>query len=449
MRLFLLCVLTLFAYHPSSLADQPAPKDLPYVTPAMRSAGFWISRHPSVDQTVMTEAQIKLFNQQVRSELKLTKDIFTLVSGLQTESLLDTLKKHLSDHADRGYYLADGTQQDQAFIDRVRKNMHLSGLMLGQMPRYGIMAAFADQRFLPTAQGLFSKRGDTEFDELQNSALDAGTPVAVVHTSLDGKWSYVISTLSDGWVETKAIAFAQMKQVKDYADKDHFAVIVAYKADIFLDEAMTQHYQTSRMGNRFVLLEEHPLYWVVEIPSRNKDGSLALVKGYLAREHAHRGYLPYTARTIYNQAFRMLDKPYGWGDMNAEQDCSRLLQMIYATVGIELPRDSVNQAKTGTLVAAFDDKTPGNIKMAHLEQATGASTILYLKGHIMIFLGMVDGRPYAIHATSGYMKTIDEKQVKMIINKTVVSDLSLGEHSARGSLLRRLLKIVGVRHDEH
>ncbi len=41
----------------------------------------------------------------------------------------------------------------------------------------------------------------------------------------------------------------------------------------------------------------------------------------------------------------MLNQPYGWGDMYGEQDCSRFLQMVFATVGIMLPRDSKDQAQ--------------------------------------------------------------------------------------------------------
>ena len=62
-------------------------------------------------------------------------------------------------------------------------------------------------------------------------------------------------------------------------------------------------------------------------------------------EDVHPGFLPYTARNIYKQALVMLNQPYGWGDMYGEQDCSRFLQMVFATVGIMLPRDSKDQAQ--------------------------------------------------------------------------------------------------------
>ena len=79
----------------------------------------------------------------------------------------------------------------------------------------------------------------------------------------------------------------------------------------------------------------------------------------------------------------------------------------------------------------------------------GGQTILPMKGHIMLFLGVDQGLPYAIHETSGYSKTVDERQVKYVLNRVVVSDLSLGESSLKGSLLKRLTKIVEIAFHEN
>ncbi len=70
--------------------------------------------------------------------------------------------------------------------------------------------------------------------------------------------------------------------------------------------------------------------------------------------------------------------------------------------------------------------------------------LLTMKGHILMYLGSVDGVPYAIHATSGYREQADDKDHMRVLMKVVVSDLSLGEGSARGSLLKRLKKVVAV-----
>ncbi|MDD5036774.1 MAG: NlpC/P60 family protein, partial [Methylococcaceae bacterium] len=133
------------------------------------------------------------------------------------------------------------------------------------------------------------------------------------------------------------------------------------------------------------------------------DGSVQMVSGFIAREDMSIGYLPYTARSVYRQAFKMLNAPYGWGDMYREQDCSRFLQMVFATFGIELPRNSGGQAKTGRSIAEFKETTPSDNKLnTILTRSLQGLTILRMTGHIVLYLGDVNGHPYAIHATWSY-----------------------------------------------
>ena len=43
--------------------------------------------------------------------------------------------------------------------------------------RFGVIGHYANQRLLPTKAKIYAKRGDIDFDEQQNSALDMGTPL--------------------------------------------------------------------------------------------------------------------------------------------------------------------------------------------------------------------------------------------------------------------------------
>jgi len=451
MRPYFLFILLFFSFSITSIGltatqdSYPAPSQLPHVRPQMLSAGYWISRHPSVDKIVMTSEGINAFNDNIRNNLKLTKDIFTLVEHFQTENLMDVFKGDLKEFSDKNYYTLDGLKADESLLDKIKNDMHLSGVIIGMEPRYGLVVHFANQRLLPTKQGLFEQKGDVDFDQLQNSGLDVGTSVAVVHQSRDGKWYYVFSAISDGWLEAENMAIGNRNTVKNFSQAKDFIVVTAAHGEIFLDPQMTQFDEYARMGVKFPLLQENETQWVVQLPLKDKFNQLQFGKGYIPKTQAHRGYLPYSARTIYAQSFAMLDKPYGWGDINGRQDCSRFIQMVYATVGLELPRDSKEQAKVGEELASFDNKTVNQEKLEKLKSSLGALTILPMKGHIMLYLGMADGVPFAIHATSGYSKTQGEIQTKYVLNRVVVSDLYLGENSAKGSLLRRLSKIVGIR----
>jgi len=317
-------------------------------------------------------------------------------------------------------------------------------VVIGVAPRYGLVVHFASQRFLPTKEVLYESKGDFEFDQLQNSALDVGTPVAVVHTSTDGLWYYVMTDISDGWVEAKNIALGDVNQVKEFSKNNDFAVVIKPKADIFLNESMTDYYDYVRMGMRLPLSGVDAGRVTVDVPVMGADGSLAVQEAYMNAEDVNTGYLAFTARNIFKQALMMLNQPYGWGDMYGEQDCSRFLQMIFATVGIVLPRDSKNQAQVSSSIVDFDEKSDDAAKIAAIMKSPAASTLLAMKGHIMLYLGTVNGKPYAIHDTTGFKKMEDDKEVTYAIDRVIISDLSLGQGSEKGSLLRRLTRTVTI-----
>jgi len=410
----------------------------------MKTAGFWIGRHPSPDAVIMSPEAIDRFNAGLRSDKRLTKDIFTIVQDLKTESLLDDLQKTLADITSKGYYTSAGVRDDQDFMDDVKRNMNLSGVVIGVAPRYGLVVHYASQRFLPTQEGLYEEKDDYDFDQLQNSALDVGTPVAVVHTSADGLWYYVLTEISDGWVEAQDIALGDINQVRTFAEKNDFAVVIKPKADIFLNESMTDYYDYVRMGMRLPLTSVDAGRVTVNVPVMDADGTLAVKEAYMNAEDVSPGFLPFTARNIYKQALMMLNQPYGWGDMYGEQDCSRFLQMVFATVGIDLPRDSKDQAQVSNSVVDFDQKSDDATKIAAIARSPAANTLLAMKGHIMLYLGTVNGKPYAIHDTTGYKQEVDQKEVAYAIDRVIISDLSLGQDSKKGSLLRRLTRTVTI-----
>jgi len=182
----------------------------------------------------------------------------------------------------------------------------------------------------------------------------------------------------------------------------------------------------------------------VNVPVMSADGVLAVKEAYMNAEDVNTGDLPFTARNIYKQALMMLNQPYGWGDMYGEQDCSRFLQMVFATVGINLPRDSKDQQQVSNSTVDFDQKSNDDVKVAAIARSPAANTLLAMKGHIMLYLGMINGRPYAIHDTTGYKHTVDQKEVSYAIDRVIISDLSLGEGSHKGSLLRRLTRTVTI-----
>ncbi|MBF0510972.1 MAG: SH3 domain-containing protein [Candidatus Omnitrophica bacterium] len=448
MRSFIFSILFVLFFSSCVWAEEhvnyEAPSLLGHTKRVMKTAGFWISRHPSPDTVIMAPPAIEAFNETLRGEKKLIKDIFTIVQDLKTETLLADMEKTLVDIKQKDYFTLNGLKVETDFLDDIRRNMNLPGIVMGSAPRYGLVVHFAPQRFLPTNEGLYVDKDNYAFDQLQNSALDTGTPVAVVHQSADGLWYYVLTAISDGWVEAKNIAVGDINQVKAFANDRDFAVVLRPKADIFLNEPMTDYYDYVRMGTHLPLAGIDAGRVTVNVPVKGANGALVIQQAYMNVEDTNTGFLPLTARNIYKQALMMLNQPYGWGDMYGEQDCSRFVQMVFATFGIVLPRDSKDQARVGRKVFNFDETSADTIKIEAIMKSSAANTLLAMKGHIMIYLGTVDGKPYAIHDTTGYKQMVDKKEVKYAIDRVVISDLSLGQGASQRSLLRRIIRTVTV-----
>lgn len=422
-----------------------APTLIPHTTREMKTAGYWISRHPNPDEIVFSPQDIRSFNGHIQSESKLTKDILRFAEEFSGKDFKAGLQETLDDISKKGWYLKDGKKAGQSFFKILKGNMNIEALADDHKAQFGFIVRFADQRFLPTDETLTEEPWNVNFDELQNSDLDIGDPVVVLHQSLNGKWFYAQSDVSSGWVKAEKVALCDSVNIKDFLSKENFAVVIKPKADIYLNPELTQFYDHVRMGVRFPMTQK--LQGVVEIilPVRNEYGLLAMQKGYLKGSDVNESYLPYTPRNTITQAFELLNEPYGWGGMHGEQDCSRFLQEIFATVGIYLPRDSKDQAKVGKLIAEFDDKINDRQKRDSIvKNAVGGVALLPLKGHILLYLGAVDGQPYVIHAVWAYTDKIDGKETVRAINRVVVSDLSLSEHTKKTSLLKRILAVRNI-----
>ena len=86
--------------------------------------------------------------------------------------------------------------------------------------------------------------------------------------------------------------------------------------------------------------------------------------------------------------------PYVWGGTSLENgaDCSGFLKQIYRLYGIDLPRNSHAQGRTGTWVNSFEEARPGDI-IYYTGSINGGI------GHVGIFLGFTEEHhiPLMVH----------------------------------------------------
>lgn len=419
-----------------------APAVLPATTDRMRCPGYWVSLIPEPDKIIMTAPQIEAFNRRTRDELALIHDVATIGAVYSGPALKKRLDDEMASLEKKHLYLQTGVRAARAFYCRMSSLVNIQSIPDPVNVRYAFVVSATDQRLLPTDECLYASPGDIEFDELQNSGLDIGEPAAVMHETSDGVWCYTITPLSEGWVRKSDLAFCAAEDILDSNNSGPRAVVVSRQADIFSDQALRKFVGTIRMGVSLPISDARDERCLeVSIPSRSEAGLFIASKGYVSRDDVNIGHLDYTQRAIIEQAFKLLDAPYGWGDMRHDADCSRLLQEVFATVGIIMPRNSGAQGQVGMLLWNAEPSTDIDKKTILIENGMGGVTTLQLKGHIMLYLGSVCGEAYAIHALWAYREPGMFGDKVRVTRRVVVTGLDLGKGSRKGSLLERIVSM--------
>lgn len=424
-----------------------APTVLPRTERFMKSPGFWIAQNPYPDKQIMDAEEITIFNKKIESDLKVAGDLSRVGSVFSGRELAKYFSNDIYEFVKKDLFLGAKIKVGSGFYALMRQRIGLDSFPEKIKARYGFVTHLTDQRLLPTENILSEKKGDIDFDELQNSSLDVATPLLILYETKDGVWVYADSPSSSGWLKKENVVFCSRGEFKDYILGPSFAVVITPKADIFLDKQMLRYYDYARMGVKIPIKNYVFEQGVVEIaiPAYDRNGYFLALSAYVKKEDVNIGFLPYTPRRVIEQAFKMLNAPYGWGGINGEQDCSAFLQEVFAVFGITLPRNSSAQAKVGREIAAFTKKSPISSKINALaKDAVGGITLLRLDGHIMFYLGKHDNRFYGIHETYGYGEKMFGATQTRVLNRVVVSDLLLGEGSKKGSLLERLLDVRRV-----
>ncbi len=422
-----LACLTFSAAPATEKLNYAAASVIAHTTVQMQRPGFWIARHPSPDAVILDAAGVQDFNEKLINA-GLVKDLLNIDAFDRKISQLQ-IQKEMQKFERGDYFDEQGKPAARDFFREIKENV-----VLEDSPDWQLLQAFVvrqtDQRLLPTDKVLTSERFDLEFDELQNSSLDAGEPVVVLFETLDQVWVYAQTSVSAGWVKKENLAFVAPGEFKQMVVSKDFVVVTSAKVDLYLDKERMQFYDSVRMGTRFVV--SSLLSDTIEVfiaPGQRM---------FIARRDIAVGYLSYTPRHIIEQAFKMLNAPYGWGGAHGEQDCSAFLKQIFATVGIALPRNSAEQGQSGALLGS-------NAQTEIFKKAFGGTVIAQLKGHIVLYLGMVDENPYVIHAAFAYREAVDGQDRVRVVNRVIVSDLSLGKGSKKGSLWERIVAIRAIK----
>ncbi len=264
--------------------------------------------------------------------------------------------------------------------------------------KIAIMVKTANIRALPTNKPRFSKIDGYPFDRWQNSLIFAYTPIIVLHSDKSKEWLLVQSSFVSGWVKADEVAFVSQKQAQEMKNADFILPmedkIPLYHNGLFL--------QNARVGMLLPIIKGDSKILAFK---RDINGDAIKVRVDFDKNLFAPFPLPLNNENIAKMIEKIGAENYGWGGMYENRDCSSFVRDIFANVGVWLPRNSKAQveygkrAKGSEFIALPKDNDE---KIATiLANAKPFRTIIWLKGHIMLYIGAIKGNPIVAHQVWG------------------------------------------------
>lgn len=413
------------------------------VSRKMKSAGYWISKIKNPDKEILTQNQIKAKNKELFKDLIYLNNIETFPEYVSTASLKRQQKQIFKLFYYRKYIDGSFNTINKNYVNDIHNSIKFPNSKKIKT-KYALATSYTDIRLMPSDTNFLYDKITYDIDRLQVSSIDIGTPLIALLSTKDNKWTFVVSYSAEGWVKTKDIAFTSKQTFSDWINEKNFIVVTNTGTDIYLNKELTKYYDFIRMSTKLPILKKFDNNIIcVKIPKKTNKDNLIFEKVYLNGEDINVGYLKYTQRNVLQQAFKHLNSPYSWGGYNGDPDCSTFIRQVFGSFGLILPRNSLAQIKSGNKQTTLKRKTSDSEKSKEIiSKTTPAISILYLPGHIMLYIGNENDTPYIIHAIWGNEHFINKKErVVSFINKVVVSNLNIGKGTSKGSLLHRVTKV--------
>ena len=419
---------------------------------------FWLQRVEQPHALVMTPDEIADFNARsyrLQDEMVYLHELPEAYSAAELTAKIDSI----SGLPSYPRHYADGRQATDEELAAYRNASNFAAIAERNPVRFGLVVQRTPMRTFPTLDKLYSEDLDTDIDRFQETGVFPGMPLAILHTSSDGEWYLAQSFHYLAWIQAKHVALGPREEVLAFAEKEPFAVVTEAKVHTNYTPSMPAVSEVQLdMSTRLPLLSaeqtghnvhgQNPFAsYTVEMPIRDANGELAFTPALIPRHNdVNVGYLPYTEANVITQAFKFLGERYGWGhDYNA-RDCTGFVLEVYRTMGIEMPRNSSQQGygEYGQNVV-YDENSSNEEKLARLDNAH-VGDLIYLPGHVVMYLGKLNGEHYVIHDVHGLSYTDSNGEYyEGTLNGVSVTPLTTLGFGKNDTYLDRIYAIKSVR----
>ena len=322
-------------------------------------------------------------------------------------------------YKNRKIYLENHKLATKEWFNKVINNSNFDEYNV--VPKKAITLKNTNVRVLPSNSPMFydpTKPGEGfPFDYNQNSLIKINTPILVSHLSKDKAWAYIESSIVGGWVEINSIAFVNDEFIKNFKTTNYYTSIKE-KFPIY-DPIFREYVKVAT-----IFPKKEDKYIIAK-----KDDNQNAIFTYIDLHNDEIEAMPIS----FNSANRikllneLLEEPYGWGGLLNNRDCSSFTQDFFAPFGKFLHRNSKAQTTNGKFLdmskLSLEEK-----KEFMKKHGVPFSTLVYLKGHIMLYVGVKDNEPLVVHNVwSVRLKDNTGRKYRHIIGKATITTLEPGK----------------------
>lgn len=336
-------------------------------------------------------------------------------------------------------YRADGSRISKSWYKKQIKNSNFGMSDTVSLP--AITLKHTNLRLYPSTRGIYydpHKTGEGfPFDYSQNSSVHINTPLAISHYSRDKKWVYAQTSFASGWIKVTHMAFIGADLQNQFRNDD-YAITVRDNLNLSDDNG---HISLVKMGSVFPIDPTTKKYLIAK---KNEKGYAYLSKVTVNDVDiiAHKP-IKFNQHNIAYISKQLVGEPYGWGGKLEARDCSALTRDFFSPFGIYLARNSRQQANNGNEFISLKGLNAKSKQQTILDNAKPFRSMLFVPGHITLYVGERKGEPIILHNYWGVrMKDGSKKVLARAIISTTKPGMELANVKKRSMLINTLTGIV-------
>lgn len=417
---FLVCVSTSFFLFATDSSKYL--RSAPSVSKEMLDSNYWISKTVEPDSVILNIDEIQKLNKDYELLNATNEKSYSYYSASSKNNKIskDNLIELLDFKFDKKYY-KEGSEISDSYKEKLLEYRNIENIKASNEVSYAFILRRGGLRVLPTEDILTLEENRSFYDEMQNTSVLMNEPVVVLHQTKDASWYYVMTSYCCGWVSVTNIAFCHSyDEWNKYKNPEDFLVVGENKFNLdynWVNDRISNVEVSMGTKLQLVPISEYEKSdegreafdnYIVRIPDRSQGGFLMFHNAYIPLgRKVYVGYVPYTRRNLLNMAFSALGERLGFAGVYGARDASQFVMELYRAFGFYLPRT------TGELISmntpTIDVEKMSTEHKKSILQYVPKGSLLLIPGHVMIYLGEINGKFYVISASGENIYSSSEK----------------------------------------